>query len=265
MEVLHLIDSLKIPFIIAINKIDREGADPEKVLLELASKGIEVEQFGGPIKCVEISALYSKNLDILVQEILNLSQKNNVSSSVTGRAKGIVIESKKNQIGGYYSASVIGFSGILANDLSFICGNTEGKIKLMMDENNQIVNSILPGFPISITGFKNIPEPGKYLLEVKNSSDASKIIKLKQKIQDYKEHCSYEKATDKNPAFLSSFNNSCHLTSLTSIAKEEVQLKKKAKSDNSKSFAFRLQESVNNDIRIANIKVKLSGFHFRIA
>ncbi len=123
----------RIPIIVAINKIDRNGADPESIITELKNIGLNLMEDGGNTPIVEISAKNKKNIDQLEEEIINLSNKLQLTEELNIPAQCFVIESKTSVDAttsyNTQSSSVIVMRGVLRENDCFVCGEVYGKVK----------------------------------------------------------------------------------------------------------------------------------------
>ena len=138
----------KIPIIVAINKVDRSGADPASVIKELKFAGLQLKMDGGKIPVVEISAKNKINIDKLQDEIVNLEKSLNLLEETNMKAECFIIESKtahKLQTYNTLSSSVIVKKGILREYDCFVCGETYGKVRSMEDDQGNTVKEVEPG------------------------------------------------------------------------------------------------------------------------
>lgn len=182
-EVIELARSLRIPTIVAINKIDRPEADVESVYLDLENQGIVIEELGGDVTCVPISAKENVNIQLLEDKIVQLSEKKlNLMEDHGMPAQCIVIESNIDEKSGQTTASVLVKKGRLRVNDMFVCGTSDGKIKFMKDDASRMVTEAFPGQAVHIGGFKDFPEVGNPLYAVKDASETNIIVRtLKQR------------------------------------------------------------------------------------
>ena len=126
---------MKIPIIVAMNKIDRPAADVESVLLDLSTHNIIAEQLGGDVICVPISAKEKINLDILEQKIVEVAQtKLHLQEDLNSKAQCFVIESNFDEKTTQITATVLVKKGTLKADDVFVCGVHEGKVRFMIND-----------------------------------------------------------------------------------------------------------------------------------
>jgi translation initiation factor IF-2 len=188
-EVLGIIKSSQIPYIVALNKCDRDQADPERVIRELKEQGILVNKLpGGNIPVVEISAKTRLNIDKLIQELHSQSKKLHLIDETNIPAQAFVIESKTTKSQSYINpcASVIIRKGIIKEGDVFICGeDSYGKVRQMTNEGGQIVKQGEPGRAVEITGFKTTPHAGTILTIMDNLKIVEKMIESRKKLKEY--------------------------------------------------------------------------------
>mmetsp|Transcript_12957 Transcript_12957/g.20069 ORF Transcript_12957/g.20069 Transcript_12957/m.20069 type:complete len:267 (-) Transcript_12957:955-1755(-) len=176
-EVIELAHSLQIPVIIAINKIDRQEADVEQVLLDLEQEGIVAEMLGGNVPCVPISATELVNIDQLESKISEVAKKQlNLMEDHTMKGQCIVIESNIDEKSGQTTASILVKKGSVKVNQTFVCGLHDGRIRHMKDDNGRMIHTASPGQAIHLSGFKAFPEVGSPLYIVDSLREAQMIV-----------------------------------------------------------------------------------------
>ena len=158
-ESIELAQKEKLPFLIAINKIDKDAADVEKIKKELSDINLTPEDWGGKTICVEISAKKEMNIDNLLEMVNLIAEMENLQADANRKAIGTIIESHIDKNQGPV-ASVLVQTGTLRLGDDFISGNTYGKVKAMIDHLGNNLKEAGPSTPIRILGFKNTPEIG---------------------------------------------------------------------------------------------------------
>jgi translation initiation factor IF-2 len=179
-ESITLCQNENIPFIIAMNKIDREDADLEKIKKELSEINLLPEDWGGKTICVPISAKEKTNLDNLLEMVLLLADMEELKADPKGHAAGTIIEAHKDKNEGPVATLLVQTGTIHVGD-NVIVGSIVGKIKAIKDEFNKNLQKAGPSKPVKILGLKEAPEVGD-VLEVENDM---KILKQKHKEQKY--------------------------------------------------------------------------------
>ena len=178
-----------VSIIIAINKIDKPGANPDKIRQQLSKRNILVEEYGGKYQCAEISAKFGKNVDVLLEKILLEADTMNLRANPDRLARGAVIEAKLDKGKGTV-ATVLIQKGTLFIGSPFICGNVSGRIRSMYDERNRRVESVGPSQPVQITGFDGIPQAGDEFIVVESERVARDISLLRSQLkreQDFRQ------------------------------------------------------------------------------
>jgi translation initiation factor IF-2 len=171
----------EVPIIIAINKIDKPNADPERVRKELSAHNLLVEAWGGDIQSVDISAKKGENVDKLMDEILLRAEMLELKGNPTGEARGIVLESEMDKGRGAV-ATVLIQRGTLHKAEPFVAGAEMGRVRLMVDENGKVVKEAGPGKPIQITGLSGVPQAGDTLVGYKSEKEARQVMLKKQQL-----------------------------------------------------------------------------------
>jgi len=167
-----------VPIIVAINKIDKKEADVEKVRQQLSKEGLLVEDWGGDVVSVEISAKEKKNLGDLLEMILLVSEVAELKAHPGVEAQGVVLEAKMDAKKGPV-ATVILRHGRLERGAAFITGETYGKTRALFDENGKPLKAAGPSDPVEILGFSDVPSAGDVFQVVPDVETAKKIIQYR--------------------------------------------------------------------------------------
>jgi translation initiation factor IF-2 len=181
-EAIGLAKQAKVPIIVAINKIDKGNADVERTIQQLGQRGLLRDTLGGDTVMVPISALKGTGVNELLDMILLVAEINELKADLSAPAKGVILESKKESGRGIV-ATVILQEGVLKKGDYFLCGNTYGKVKSIVDDRGRILNSVSAGSGFELVGFEDLPEPGDILTYVKNEDEAKKIVELRRETQ----------------------------------------------------------------------------------
>ena len=159
--------------IVAINKIDREGADIPRTMADLAQHGLQPEEWGGDVTMVPISAKRGDNLDKLLDMILLTADIEELKADVEIPAEGLVIESHM-EIGKGSVVNLLVTGGELKTGEFVVAGSVYGKIRTMMDFRGKPKGKATPSTPVTVTGFKELPNFGDRFIEVKDEKTARK-------------------------------------------------------------------------------------------
>ncbi len=168
-----------VPIIVAVNKIDKPEAQPERVKKQLADRGLVPEDWGGSTVFVEVSAKKHQNLDLLLEMICLVADLQNLKATPGRSAVGTVIEAKLDRGRGAV-ASVLVQNGTLRHQDSFIVGNTFGKVRAMFDDRGRAVEEAGPSTPVEILGLEGIPDAGDTFLVVSDRDKAKSIAQYRK-------------------------------------------------------------------------------------
>ena len=164
----------KVPIIVAINKCDLPAADPQKIKNELLQYELIAEELSGDTLFAEVSAITKKNLDKLKENITLQSDLLDLKASFEGSATGVILESRIDKGKGSVSTVLI-ISGNLEKGNYFVSGNTWGKIRAMINDQGQNIDSALPSTPVEILGMNNSAFAGDDFIVVDSEEKAKKI------------------------------------------------------------------------------------------
>lgn len=163
--------------IVAINKIDREGADISRTMADLAQHGLQPEEWGGDITMVPISAKMNQNLDKLLDMILLIADMEELKADVDIPAEGLVIESHM-EVGKGSVVNLLVTGGELKTGEFIVAGSTYAKIRTMVDFKGKPKGKATPSTPVTVTGFKELPDFGDKFIEVADEKTARKMALL---------------------------------------------------------------------------------------
>ncbi|MDM8265682.1 translation initiation factor IF-2 [Limosilactobacillus pontis] len=158
-EAIHHAQAAKTPIIVAVNKIDKPGANPDRVTEELAKYNLIPEDWGGDTIFVKISAKFGKNLDELLDMILLQAEMLELKANPDQNAAGSVVEARLDQGKGSV-ATVLIQQGTLHVGDPIVVGNTYGRVRTMTNENGRRIKAATPATPVEITGLNEVPEAG---------------------------------------------------------------------------------------------------------
>ena len=182
-EAINHAKAANVSIIVAINKIDKPGANPDRVKQELTQHGLVSEEWGGDIICVNVSAKKRENIDQLLEMVLLTSDVLELKSDPNRQAKGTVIEAKLDKNRGPL-ATVLVQRGTLKVGDSLVTGATVGRIRAMVDDKGAMVKSAGPSTPVEILGLSDVPEAGELFYAIEDEKVARHLAekrKYKQK------------------------------------------------------------------------------------
>lgn len=171
-----------VPIIIAINKIDKPNAQADKVKQQLADQGILVEEWGGKYQCAEISAKFGQNIDKLMEEIILLADLLELKALIDCRSNGVIIDSRLDKGRGAI-ATVLIQQGILRVGDNFIAGQFSGKVRALLDERGNKLESAKPADPVQILGLEGTPQAGDKFVVASSEKEAKSISLRRQQLQ----------------------------------------------------------------------------------
>ena len=175
-----------VPLIIAVNKMDKEGVDPDRVKNELAQLDVIPEEWGGDTQYVHISAKTGLGIDELLEAVLMQAELLELTAPSVGMAAGVVIESRLDKGRGPV-ASVLVQSGTLNQGDIVLCGLEYGRVRAMRDENGKDIKSAGPSIPVELLGLSGIPAAGDEATVVKDERKAREVALYRQgKFRDVK-------------------------------------------------------------------------------
>ncbi len=173
-EAIKTIKGENIPFVVAINKIDKEAANIPKVKQDLAAEDVLVEDWGGNVPVVEISAKEGKNIPGLLEIILLLAELEDLKEDTTLPAEGVIIESSLNKGRGYV-ATILIEKGILKLGDWIVAGISIGKVKSLHDFIGKPISEARPSQPVEVTGWQDAPEIGRRFIAAYSKDEAMKL------------------------------------------------------------------------------------------
>jgi len=178
--------SANVPIIVAINKIDKPGADPSRVKNELMAHEIVVEEFGGDVIAVEISAKQKINIDTLLETIIVVSEMKELKANPDRYAMGTVLEASLDRNEGP-KATLLVQNGTLKEGDYLVVGTSYGKARRMTNEFKKIVSVATPSTPVSVIGLAEVPDAGDRFMAFSEESEARSIALKRKQIKEAKE------------------------------------------------------------------------------
>ncbi len=181
-EAINHAKAANVPIIVAINKIDKPGADIEKVKVELSSNGLVIEEWGGDVICCPVSAKTGAGVDALLDNILLVAEVNNLRANRKKSARGTIIEARLDKGSGPI-ATVLVQNGTLKVGDFMVAGSVCGRVKSMINDKSKLVKAAGPSTPVSVLGFDEVPSAGDKMLVVSDEKLARRIAE-ERKIKD---------------------------------------------------------------------------------
>jgi len=193
-EAINHAKAAEVPVIVAINKVDKPEADIDKVKRELSEKDILVEDWGGKVQSINTSAKTGEGIEELMEAVLLESEVLDLKANTEIPSKGIVIDSRLDRGLGPI-ATILVKKGTLKIGAPFICNNFPGKVRAIMNERNDRIQSASPADAVQVLGFDQVPQSGDIFAEVENESDLKKIANERQRIKREIEFSTVKKNT----------------------------------------------------------------------
>jgi translation initiation factor IF-2 len=181
-EAIHHAQSAGVPIVVAINKIDKPGADPERVRQQLAEVNLLVEQWGGKVQSAEISAKFGQGIDALLEEVLLAADILELRANPRRAARGTVIESRLDKGRGIL-ATLLVQNGTLHVGDNFVAGQQYGKVRSLLDEWGKSVSEAQPGQPVQLVGFSGAPQAGDAFVVFESEREVKEIAMRRQLLQ----------------------------------------------------------------------------------
>jgi translation initiation factor IF-2 len=163
-----------VPIMVALNKVDKPNANPERVMEELSKEGLQPEQWGGETIVVQLSALRNQGIDDLLDNILVVAELENLRSNPKGKLVGTVIESSLDKFRGV-TATLLVQNGTLRAGDAVVVGNTWGRIKAMFDHEGKTIKTAGPSTPVIVLGLQESPNAGDIFEGVASDREAKAI------------------------------------------------------------------------------------------
>ncbi len=187
-EAINHAKAAEVPIVVAINKIDRPGADPERVKQQLTEHGLVAEEWGGQTICVSVSAKTGQNLDTLLEMVLLLADVQELKANPNRIARGTIIEAELDKGRGPV-ATVLVQNGTLKIGDTIVAGTAYGRVRAMMDDKGRRVTIAGPSQPVEVLGFSEVPAAGDTMnvAEIdKLSRNVAEERRAKQKTEQLK-------------------------------------------------------------------------------
>ncbi len=185
-EAIHHAKAGNVPIVVAVNKIDKPEANPEKIRQELAAEGVVPEEWGGDAMFVDVSAKTGQGVDALLDAVLLQAEVLELKAPVDTLAKGVVVESRLDKGRGPV-ATVLVQSGTLKRGDMLLAGTAFGKVRAMLDEDGRQVQEAGPSIPVEVQGLSEVPAAGEDVMVLPDERKAREIALFRQgKFRDVK-------------------------------------------------------------------------------
>ena len=208
-----------ITVIVAINKMDKEGANPDRIKEELTKYGMVCEEWGGDVICVPVSAKTGEGIDDLLENILLVAETSELKANPDRRAKGTVVEARLDKGRGPI-ATLLVQNGTLHTGDVIIAGTAVGRVRVMTNDKGQAVESAGPSVPVEITGLAEVPEAGDTFNAVEDERLARELVEQRKHEAKQAKFNEYQKVTLDN---LFSQIEQGEMKELSLIVKADVQ------------------------------------------
>ncbi|WP_375592335.1 translation initiation factor IF-2 [Chitiniphilus eburneus] len=185
-EAIHHAKAAGVPIVVAVNKIDKQGANPERIRQELVAQEVVPEDWGGDTQFVEVSAKQGLNIDALLDAILLQAEVLELTAAVDAPAKGIIIEARLDKGRGAVATMLVQ-SGTLRKGDVLLAGQVYGRVRAMLDENGKQITAAGPSIPVEILGLSEVPGAGEDAMVLGDEKKAREIALFRQgKFRDVK-------------------------------------------------------------------------------
>jgi translation initiation factor IF-2 len=249
-EAINHSKAAKVPLVIAINKIDKPGANPEKIKQELTVHEVVAEDWGGDVICVPVSAKTGAGIDDLLHSVLLQAEVLELKAAIDAPAKAVVIESKLDKGRGSV-VTVLVQSGTLYKGDIVLAGTSYGKVRAMLNERGQQINSAGPSIPVEILGLADIPSAGDDLIVVKDERKAREIASFRDE-KNRQERLLRQQAAKLDNLFAAS--GAHEAKSLNMIIKSDVQ-------GSYEALAHSLQRISNQEVKVQVVHAAVGGIN----
>ena len=218
-EAVEHVKAANVPIIVAVNKIDKPDANPEKVMQELSVIDVIAEEWGGDVQFLKISAKTGEGIDDLIEALIVQTEILELKAPIEGAASGLVIESRLDKGRGAV-ATVMVQKGTLENGQMVLCGQEYGRVRAMFNENGKAIKEAGPCVPVEILGLSGTPNAGDEFLVVQNERIAKDLAKHREDRKKFTKHAA-QQASKLDEVF--SRMTTGELASVNLVIKTDVQ------------------------------------------
>lgn len=247
-EVIKLAKESKVPVIVALNKMDKESANPDMVMGQMAERGLNPIAWGGDIEFIPLSAKTGMGIDDLLENILLTAEVMELKANENAMAKAAVVESSLEKGRGPV-ATVIVQNGTLKVGDYVVCGSSYGRVKALIDENKQQIKSLKPSHTAVVVGLNEVPSSGEIMMAVNNEKEAREYA---QKRHEYDRHKELSHSTKSTLEDMTSMIAEGRLKSLKVVLKTDVH-------GSLEAIRSSLNELRNDEVKINIISSGVGG------
>ena len=249
-EAIHHAKAAKVPMVVAVNKIDKMGANAERIRQELISHEVVPEDWGGDTQFVEVSAKQGTNIDALLEAILLQAEVLELTAPVDAPAKGIIVEARLDKGRGPV-ATLLVQSGTLKKGDVVLAGTAFGRVRAMIDENGKAIESAGPAIPVEILGLSDVPQAGEDAMVLTDERKAREIALFRAgKFRDVR--LAKQQAAKLENMFAQMADGSGEVQTLSIIIKADVQ-------GSYEALAGSLQKLSTDEVRVSILHSGVGG------
>jgi translation initiation factor IF-2 len=242
-EAIRHAKAAKAPIIVAINKIDKPEANPQRVMQELLQHDVQVEAFGGDTLAVEVSATKGTNLDKLLEAIALQAELLDLVAVADGRAEGTVIEARLDRGRGPVATVLVQRGNLRVGQL-VVAGSHWGRVRALINDKGETVEAVGPSTPVEVLGFDGAPEAGDRVAVVETEARAREIT-------EYRERQRREKLVARGPAVKTSLSDM--MSNLKATGRKEMPIVLKGDVQGSVEAITAAVEKLGNDEVMARV------------
>lgn len=181
-EAISHAQAASVPIVVAINKIDKQDSNADRIMQQLSDNGVLVEDWGGKIQCVKLSAKTGANVGVLLEKILLEADLLELKANPNRAARATVIESHVDKGRGNVVTVIVQKGTLNVGDI-FVCGQFAGRVRAMTDERGNRVDLATPSMPVQVTGFDGLPNAGDVLIEMDSDAEAREIANRRHQMR----------------------------------------------------------------------------------
>lgn len=249
-EAINHAKAAEIAIVVAINKMDKPSANPDKIMQQLTEYGLVTEEWGGDTICVPVSAKTRDGIDKLLESVLLVAEIGELKANPNRAARGIVIEARLDKGRGAVATLLVQNGTLNSGDI-IVAGTAVGRVRVMTNDLGQKVDKAGPSVPVEITGLAEVPHAGDAFDAVTDEKLARALVEQRKEQQKEEQFSAYQKVTLDN---LFSSISSGELKDLNIIVKADVQGSAEAVKQN-------LEKLTNEEVRVNVIHVGVGAIN----